>query len=40
MAQPISPPVSPVFLPLQILLIGIDLLVSLYEIKRREEMHD
>jgi len=29
MAQPISPPVSPVFLPLQILLIGIDLLISL-----------
>lgn len=29
MAQPISSPVSPVFLPLQILLIGIDLLISL-----------
>jgi hypothetical protein len=28
MANPISAPVSPVFLPLQILLIGIDLLVS------------
>mmetsp|Transcript_3761 Transcript_3761/g.8091 ORF Transcript_3761/g.8091 Transcript_3761/m.8091 type:complete len:734 (-) Transcript_3761:196-2397(-) len=29
MAQPISPPVSPVFLPLQILLIGIDLLLTI-----------
>jgi len=29
MANPISAPVSPVFLPLQILLIGIDLLISL-----------
>jgi len=29
MAQPISSPVSPAFLPLQILLIGIDLLISL-----------
>ena len=28
MAQPISAPVSPIFLPLQILLIAIDLLVS------------
>mmetsp|Transcript_23753 Transcript_23753/g.50508 ORF Transcript_23753/g.50508 Transcript_23753/m.50508 type:complete len:736 (-) Transcript_23753:229-2436(-) len=29
MAQPISAPVSPVFLPLQILLIGIDLFISI-----------
>jgi hypothetical protein len=28
MAQPVAAPVSPVFLPLQLLLIGIDLLVS------------
>mmetsp|Transcript_3426 Transcript_3426/g.8148 ORF Transcript_3426/g.8148 Transcript_3426/m.8148 type:complete len:734 (+) Transcript_3426:178-2379(+) len=33
MAQPISAPVSPIFLPLQILLIAIDLLISLVTFK-------
>lgn len=33
MAQPVAAPVSPVFLPLQLLLIGIDLLISILTFK-------